>query len=179
MRDLDELQRLYDSLPAAPVERGRVDLLVVRTAPGEHATPDAAQLTPEAGVVGDRWVQPMLRDKERQVTLMRTAVAELVCDGQPLHLPGDNLLVDLDLSAHNLPVGTRLRAGTALLEVTKKPHLGCKKFTQRFGADATRWVNTDDAKVQKLRGINCRVIEAGGVRLGDAVEVLAREPAAQ
>jgi hypothetical protein len=179
MRNLDELQRLYDRLAPAPAERGRVDLLVVRTAPGEHETPEAAELTPAAGVVGDRWVQPLLRDEGRQVTLMRTAVAEIVCDGQPLHLPGDNVLVDLDLSADNLPVGARLRVGTALLEVTKKPHLGCKKFSQRFGADATRWVNTDDAKVQKLRGINCRVVEAGSVSLGGAVEVVSREPAVQ
>ena len=93
-------------------------------------------------------------------------------DGQPLHLPGDNLLVNLDLGTHALPIGSRLRAGAALLEVTKKPHNGCKKFMARFGEDALGWINDDQGRARKLRGINCRVIEAGTIRVSDAIEIV-------
>lgn len=168
-----ELERLYAELPAPPARRGSVALLVRRTAPGEHEVPDALELTPELGVVGDRWSQaaPGARDPRQQVTLMMVRIAELVCDGEPLHLPGDNLLVDLDLGEAALPIGTRLRAGEALLEVSDKSHAGCKKFSARFGADAMRWVNTQVNLKRKLRGINCRVLEAGTVRKSDSIQI--------
>ena len=103
---------------------------------------------------------------------MMLPVAELVCDGQALHWPGDNLLVSLDLDEAALPIGSRLRAGDALLEVSDKPHAGCKKFSARFGQDAMRWVNTKENLRKKLRGINCRVVEGGQVRKGDAITVV-------
>jgi hypothetical protein len=176
VRTRSQLQQLYAERPAPPRGRGRVDLLVLRSAPGEHLTPAAAELTPQQGLVGDRWAKgwAFRRDVDRQVTLMMTTVAELVCDGQPLHLPGDNLLVDLDLGAEALPIGSRLRAGTVLLEVSKKPHLGCKKFLTRFGQDALAWVNDAQGRARKLRGVNCRVLEAGTLRVGDGIEVVAR-----
>jgi MOSC domain-containing protein YiiM len=124
--------------------------------------------------VGDRWLKepPWKRDLDRQVTLMMTRVAELVCDGQPLHMPGDNLFVDLDLSAAALPIGSHLRVGAALLEVTPKPHNGCKKFLARFGEGALAWINDEQGRARKLRGINCRVIEEGSVRVGDTIELV-------
>jgi hypothetical protein len=176
MRTRDELQRLYAERAPAPRSRGRVDLLVVRTAPGQHETPSAVDVTPEQGMVGDRWVKGWRwrRDVDRQLTLMMTGVAELVCDGQPLHLPGDNLLVNLDLGTHAVPIGSRLRAGAALLEVTNKPHNGCKKFMARFGEDALAWINDEQGRARKLRGINCRVIEAGKIRVSDTIEIVPR-----
>ncbi|HEX7477074.1 MAG TPA: MOSC domain-containing protein [Polyangiales bacterium] len=176
MRTLAELQQLYAERPVPPRGEGRVDLLVLRSAPGKHLTPTAAELTPQYGLVGDRWAKgwTLRRDVDRQVTLMMTAVAELVCDGQPLHLPGDNLLVNLDLGAEALPIGSRLRAGAVLLEVSKKPHLGCKKFVARFGQDALDWVNDEQGRARNLRGVNCRILEAGTLRVGDGIEVVAR-----
>lgn len=173
MRTRDELERLFSEGPPPPRGRGRVDLLVARVAPGEHETPDRVEVTPEHGLAGDRWTKGFLwqRDVDRQLTLMMTPVAALVCDGQPLHLPGDNLLVSLDLGEDALPIGSRLRAGDALLEVTRKPHLGCKKFVARFGADAMAWVNDEAGRARKLRGVNCRVIEAGTIRVGDVIAV--------
>ena len=103
---------------------------------------------------------------------MMTNAARAVCDGQPLDLPGDNLVVNFDLGTQALPIGSRLRVGGALLEVTEKPHAGCKKFSARFGEEAMRWVNDERHAERKLRGINCRVIEAGSVRVGDAIEVV-------
>jgi MOSC domain-containing protein YiiM len=105
------------------------------------------------------------------VTLMNVRVTELICaDGQPLDLPGDNFLVDLDLSEEALPAGTRLRIGSALLEVSAEPHTGCKKFSARFGLDALLWVN--EHRDRRLRGMNCRVVEPGAVAVGDAVAVV-------
>jgi MOSC domain-containing protein len=174
MRSHAELEQLYAARAPSPPTEGTVDLLVIRTAPGEHATPAVAEVAPGRGLIGDRWAKGWLwrRDLDRQLTLMMTAVAELVCDGQPLHLPGDNLLVNLALGTETLPIGSRLRAGTALLEVSRKPHNGCKKFLNRFGEDALRWVNDEAGRARKLRGVNCRVLEAGTIRVGDRIQVL-------
>jgi hypothetical protein len=172
----EELERLFDGRPGAPRDRGTVDLLVVRTAPGKHLTPPVGRLDPDKGLVGDRWASASLseRDVDRQLTLMMTSVAALVCDGQPLHLPGDNLLVNLDLGSEALGVGARLRAGTAILEISPKPHTGCKKFVARFGLDAMEWVNDESGRARRLRGVNCRIVEPGDVRVGDAIEVISR-----
>jgi len=176
VRTQSELESLFAEKPAAPRDRGRVDLLVVRLAPGRHLTPGRIEVSREHGLSGDRWGKgwSFRRDVDRQVTLMTTSVAELVCDGQPLHLPGDNLLVNLDLSVGSVGVGTRLRAGAAVLEITRKPHLGCKKFAARFGQGALDWVNDEQGRARRLRGVNCRVVVPGEVRVGDAVEVVSR-----
>ena len=71
---------------------------------------------------------------------MRRDVAELIANGQPLSVFGDNLFVEFDISAANLPAGTRLRVGEAVVEVTPLPHDGCRKFHGRFGQDALRFV---------------------------------------
>jgi MOSC domain-containing protein YiiM len=108
-----------------------------------------------------------------QVTLMNATVAELVAAGrQPLHEAGDNLLVDFDISVDNAPPGTRLRLGGVVLEVTEMPHTGCSKFAGRFGQDALRWANWRHWRERRLRGVNCRVVESGTVRVGDAIERL-------
>jgi MOSC domain-containing protein YiiM len=110
---------------------------------------------------------------------MNATVAELVAAGrQPLHEAGDNLLVDLDIGYDNLPPGTRLRIGGALLEVTEAPHTGCSKFSERFGQDALRWVNWRHWRERRLRGVNARVVEGGSVRVGDAITRIAAGVAA-
>lgn len=134
-----------------------------------HETPARAAMTVAGGLVGDRWAIDD-RDPLCQVTLMMTGVARLL--GEPLDRAGDNLLVDVDLSESALPVGARLAVGGGVvLEVTPEPHLGCKKFSERFGAAALRWVNLKDHRERRLRGVNCRVVEGGEVAVGDAVVV--------
>ena len=86
-------------------------------------------------------------------------------------LAGDQLFVDLDLSPANLPPGTRLAIGGAVIEVTDQPHTGCAKFVARFGAEAMRFVNGRAGRAMRLRGLNARVVRAGTVRPGDAVRV--------
>jgi MOSC domain-containing protein YiiM len=109
-----------------------------------------------------------------QIAVMQAAVAELIANGQPLTLFGDNLFLELDLSAQNLPAGSRVRVGEAVLEVTATPHNGCRKFQARFGQDALRFVSSKELRHRNLRGIYMQVLEPGDVRPGDAVEVMAR-----
>jgi MOSC domain-containing protein YiiM len=134
-------------------------------------------LTPEEGVPGDEWNRRNPRHPEAQLTVMRRDVAELVGNGQPLTTSGDNLIIELDVSAANLPVGTRLRVGEAVVEVTPKPHNGCQKFARRFGEDGVRFVQAAATRHLNLRGIYWRVVQAGEAGVGARIEVLSRPDA--
>lgn len=171
---MTELERCFGSLPLPPTQSGRVSLIVCRHAPGVHEALDRVRLTPEEGVPGDEWNRRMPRHSEAQLTAMRRDVAELVACGQPLITSGDNLIVELDISAVNLPLGTRLRVGEAVVEVTPKPHNGCSKFGRRFGQAALSFVNAPATRHLNLRGIYWRVIEAGEAFAGASIEVLWR-----
>ena len=105
-----------------------------------------------------------------QICIMNSRVIQLIAqDRARWPLAGDNLFVDLDVSPENLPPGTRLSVGTAILEITEVPHNGCAKFVERFGMDAMAWVNSGDGRQLCLRGINTKVVEAGTIRVGDRV----------
>jgi MOSC domain-containing protein YiiM len=166
MLTVEDFETRWASAEPAPRGTGTVRLICVRVDEGVHETPERAQVTVEEGLVGDRWASGG-RDLDAQITLMNVRIAELV--GGPLGLSGDNFQVDLDLSEDALPVGTVLRLGEALLEVSPAPHTGCKTFRERFGLDALKWVN--DHRDRRLRGMNCRVLEAGAVAVGDVVAV--------
>lgn len=171
---LAELEAGLGALVPAPVSRGRVRLLVARGRHGARSEPGRARLSVDAGLEGDRWSSSPARELDSQVTVMRHDVAGLIAAGQPLSLFGDNVLVDLDLSAENLPPGSRLRVGSCLVEVTPEPHTGCAKFAERFGRDALRLVSHRQWRGLNLRGIHWRVIEGGEVAVGDTVEVIER-----
>jgi MOSC domain-containing protein YiiM len=151
-----------------------VHLICVRKGDGVHECPSRVWVTVARGVEGDRWYTSAKRDVRAQVTLMSARVAARLTDGRmPLHTAGDNFLVDLDLGEAAMPVGTRLRVGAAVVEISDKPHMGCKKFAARFGDEALNWVNADESCALRLRGVNCRVIVSGEVAVGDRVDVLA------
>jgi MOSC domain-containing protein YiiM len=170
MRRFDELEALFAVAPPSPAREGHVRLLVARTAPGVHETPEMATLDETLGLVGDRWSLRQSPDYERQLTLMNVRVAALVAaDAQPLHMTGDNLLVDLDLGVDALPAGTRLRVGRATIEITAMPHNGCKIFSRRFGEDALRFISAAHHRGRRLRGVHARVVEMGDVRVGDPI----------
>jgi hypothetical protein len=171
-RTLADLQSGLSTLTTAPTEHGSVALLVSRREEGRRHTLDRAFLTPDLGMPGDAWGRRPNPKTDGQLAVMELAVAELIANGQPLTLFGDNLFLTLDLSTPNLPPGTRLRAGGALLEVTPKEHNGCHKFRARFGTEALRFVSTPPLRHRNLRGIYMRVIEAGEVGPGDPVEVV-------
>lgn len=169
-----ELEARLGALPLAPKDSGRLALIVCRTAEGVRETPERVHLTAEQGVPGDSWGRRTPPRYEAQLAVMRCDVAELIANGQPLTVFGDNLFVDLDISAANLPVGTRLRVGGAIVEVTPLPHDGCAKFKGRFGADALRFVNAKPTRDQNLRGIYWKVVESGEAAVGAAIQVLER-----
>jgi MOSC domain-containing protein YiiM len=175
-RALGELEHALRSL-TAPRDAGRVALVVARVDGGRRETPARVRVGPDVGVPGDAWGRRSEPKPEGQIAVMQRDVAELIANGQPLTLFGDNLFLELDLSATNLPVGSRLRAGGATLEVTPKPHDGCRKFGARFGPDALRFVSKPELRHRNLRGIYLRVVEGGELGVGDPVEVLARGPA--
>jgi MOSC domain-containing protein YiiM len=171
---LEHLERSLAALPGAPITTGRVVLLVRRGEGGLRETLDRAHLAPDTGLPGDEWGRRMEPNPEAQLTVMQIDVAELLANGQPVTLSGDNLFFELDLSAANLPPGSRLRVGGATLEVTPKAHNGCKKFQARFGPEALRFVSKPDLRHRNLRGIYMRVVQPGEVTPGDRVEVLVR-----
>ncbi len=170
---MEELERDFAKLEP-PRDRGTLALIVSRGTLGKRSTPDRVRLTPEGGVPGDTWFRESPSFFDAQLAVMRVDVCRLVANGQAPSMPGDNLLVDLDLSSENLPAGSRLRLGGALLEVTPKPHNGCLKFKQRFGGDALRMTATPRYRDLHLRGIYMKVVEAGDVAVGDPIEVVTR-----
>jgi MOSC domain-containing protein YiiM len=170
-RSFDDLERALRALPPAPKERGRVALIVARGDGGLRSTPDRVRLEPGRGIPGDAWGRRPHASADGSITAMRRDVAELLANGQPIALAGDQLFVDLDL---RLPPGTRLRAGRALLEVTPKPHNGCGKFSARFGPDALRLTAEPRLRPLNLRGVYLKVVEAGELAPGDAIDVLTK-----
>jgi MOSC domain-containing protein YiiM len=151
-------------------------MIVCRPAPGERQVIETAQLDPVIGLDGDSWTRRHPRNPlaspnpDKQITLMNARAVNLIAgDRSRWPLAGDQLFVDFDLSGTNLPAGTRLVIGTAVLEVTAVPHTGCAKFVRRFGLDAMTFVNGPIGRELNLRGIHARVVERGTIRVGDAV----------
>ena len=159
----------------SPHDGGRLVLIVRRPAAGQRDLPTEAILDQVAGLDGDSWLArgstntpDGSADPQRQVTLMNARVAELVAGGTGrMPLAGDQLYLDLDLSLDNLPAGSLLAVGQAVLQVSAAPHLGCAKFVERFGAEAMRFVNSRTGRQLRLRGMNAHVVVPGTVRLGD------------
>jgi len=171
---LAHLERALAQRPGAPADDGRVTLIVRRGAGGRRESLDRVDLRCNAGVPGDAWSRRGVPNPDAQIAVIQQGVAELIANGQPLVLFGDNLLLDLDLSRENLPLGTRLRVGAATVLVTPKAHNGCHKFQARFGSDALRFVSKPELRHRNLRGIYLRVIDDGPVMVGDRVAVLMR-----
>lgn len=182
-RSAEVLQAGLAHIQDSPRETGSVDMIVRRPQVDEREVLQKGELDVSVGLVGDNWLQKGYRKTadgsahpDMQINLMNSRVTALVAgDRQNWPLAGDQFYVDLNLSADNLPPGTRLRIGSATLEVTAEPHLGCKKFTERFGLEAMKFVNSGLGKTLNLRGINAKVVEPGQVSTGDEVIKLTRE----
>lgn len=171
---LAELEHRLTMLPPSPTDSGQVALIVRRGEQGRREVLPHIRLSVEEGVPGDSWGRRPDRTPLAQISVMQTAIAALIANDQPLSLFGDNLFLQLDLSATNLPPGSHVQVGQALLEVTALPHNGCLKLKRRFGDGALRFVAKPALRFRNLRGIYMRVLQPGEVKVGDAVAVIRR-----
>ena len=173
----EELQAGLEEILRSPKDNGLVKMIVRRPDIDQRELLEQGSLDVAEGLVGDNWRvrgSSMTADgsahPDMQLTLMNSRVTALVATSQDRWpLAGDQFYVDLDLSDENLPPGTRLELGTAIVEISNLPHLGCKKFVARFGLEAMKFVNSKRGKQLNLRGVNARVVQSGVVRIDDTV----------
>mgnify|MGYP003575581486 CR=1 FL=1 len=171
----EELEAALDHLRAAPKDNGVVELMVRRPQVDQREVIEVAELDPVKGLIGDSWCyRPSSKTSdgsphpEMQINIMNSRVTALVAqekDRWPL--AGDQLYIDINLGTENLPGGTQLAIGTAILVVSPLPHTGCHKFVARFGVEAMKFVNSTIGRELCLRGINARIIKGGVIRVGE------------
>lgn len=179
----EQLQAGLDDIRRSPAGAGEVKLIVRRPRVGHREVLDEGTLDTVEGLMGDTWRvrgSSRMPDKksphpDMQINVMNArAIALIAQHPERWALAGDQLFVDLDLSGANLPAGTRVQLGTAVIEVTAQPHTGCGKFVERFGLDAMKFVNSPVGRELNLRGINARVVQNGIVRRGDVATKILR-----
>lgn len=179
-----QLEAGLERIRSSPRVEGTLELIVRRPAVGEREVLDVGELTASDGLVGDMWRRRGSRDHvegtalvDRQITVMNArSIALIGQERESWPLAGDQLYLDLDLSIDNLPAGTRLGIGSAVIEVTAEPHLGCAKFQRRYGWDAVLFVNSRVGRELRLRGLSARVVSPGTVATGESVRKLTNSP---
>jgi len=174
---IEELEAGLEMIRQSPKDNGVLKLLVRRPREGEREVLDEGKLDLIHGLMGDNWLTRGCSSTPdgsahpgTQLNVMNFRVIALLAEEKERWpLAGDQLYLDMDLSADNLPPGTRLALGSAIIEVTAEPHTGCKKFLARFGREALKFVNSSLGKQLHLRGINAKVVRPGTIRIGDLV----------
>ena len=174
---LEELESGLGRTGDSPRDSGLIELIVSRPAVDERVLLDSAEIDVADGLVGDSWKARGSKatpdgsaHPEAQITLMNSRIAQLITGDRALwQWAGDQLYVDFDISAENLPPGQRIALGTVILEVSAVPHTGCAKFTERFGHAAIQWVNSPVGRQARRRGVNTRVVQGGTIRRGDTI----------
>ena len=176
-QNLEKLQDRINALAPFPSSSGSIEMIIIRPKEGERKSLETGYLDLERGLVGDSWYE---RSKNKpnskfpaldtQLTLMNSKIIHIIAETKERWpLAGDQVYVDLDLSKKNLPPGTQLKIGDAIIEITAQPHHGCKSFATRYGLDAMRLVNSKKGRENRYRGVNAKIIVAGEFKLGDVV----------
>ena len=178
----EELEAGLPEILESPADQGRLEAIVIRPRKRERISLTEGELSPAGGVHGDNWAVGCWKTlpdgsphPDVQIAIMNSrCIAHIAREKERWELAGDQLYVDLDLSDENLPTGQRIRIGEdgAVLEITAEAHNGCRAFRDRFGIEALKFVNSPEGKKHHLRGIYAKVVEAGTVRVGDAVRKL-------
>jgi hypothetical protein len=175
-----ELEAGLDEIRRAPRDEGVLHLIVRRPEIEEREILEEAELHLQEGLIGDSWIRRASSKTvdgsphpDMQINVMNARVTALVAQEKSRwHLAGDQLYLDMDLSEENLPAGTQLAIGSAVIEVTPPPHTGCMKFVSRFGLDAMKFVNSPVGRQLHLRGINAKVVQPGTIRVGNVAKKL-------
>lgn len=176
----EALEAGLEYIRRSPKDAGPVMMIVRRPDVDQREVLNTGRLDKDRGLVGDSWLRRSASrtgegsaDRDMQLNIMNSRVIALVaCSRDRWALAGDQVFVDIDLSKNNLPAGTRLRLGDAVIEVTAAPHAGCRKFAARFGTEAMKFVNSGLGKELCLRGINARVVDSGTFAVGDSLRKL-------
>jgi len=153
------LQRLLD----APVNPGRLAWIGLRTERrGPIEVVDTARVSPEHGLLGDRYGGRS--GGKRQVTLIAREDVEAVAgflgraELSPLVLRRNLMTEGLNLLALK---GRHIAVGDAILEITGECH-PCSRMEEVLGVGGYN-------ALRGRGGLTARVIQAGDIRLGDAV----------
>lgn len=173
----EELELGLAGIRKSPSDAGTLEMIVRRPEEDGREELDEGELSLELGLVGDNWktrgssrTTDGFGHPDMQLNIMNSRAIALIAGSRDRwKLAGDQLYVDLDLSEENLPPGSRLKIGEAVIEITSIPHNGCRKFADRFGVEAVKFVNSPEGKALHLRGLNAKVVVPGFIRRGDRV----------
>ena len=175
---LRQLEEGLDLIKKSPNDNTFLDMIVCRPSEGDRKILQEGFLDKGKGLIGDNWIDrgssktpDGCSHPDMQLNIMNSrSIALIAQQKNRWPLAGDQLFIDINLSDKNITRGTRLSLGDAVIEVTAIPHNGCKKFTDRFGIDAVKFVNSPIGKELHLRGINAKIIKSGKIKVGDIVK---------
>ena len=175
-----ELMAALPHILAAPKTDAPIAALCFRPGLSQRQFPASLILTQAQGVPGERWLTlPWLRladgspDPDIQVSILPQRVLDLVWrDRANTPHPGDTIVADLDCSTANLPPGSLIRAGSAVLRVSGVFNQSCVKWQVRYGADARAFIDAPGHPELRLRGVLCAVVQDGKVGLSDRLQVV-------
>ena len=176
----EELNAGLPEILDSPADDGVVKAIVIRPSSGQREDVESCDVSLAGGVHGDHWAKGCWKTADDgsphpdvQICIMNARCIALIA-GERSNWPpaGDNLFVDMDLRPTNLAPGQQLKLGSAVIEITDTPHNGCDSFVERYGRDATVFVNTGKGREYRLRGIYARVVVDGKITVGDTISKL-------